>query len=222
MGRASVERRLPLRSPGIAVLCAAALLAVSGCTAYRYPLLTPQEERHDLDGSVVPRLTLAVPRPALELPPDDGTWESHLARERVFDEFKWSIYRAEALIRKLGETGYFAEVGFADELTHAADLTVEPIQGPPHQGVDGQNFMVTALTLGLLPVSEVREQGTYFRTDTEREFRCDWQEQALVGWVAGLFLLAPSWTGDRDEDAYDYNLRRCLVEQSGSVFEAQE
>ena len=185
----------------------ASLLCI-GCQAYRHCLAVASADRLSLPEAGLHDLVVGVRRPILE---DWPGWRE------LDSEFRSRLATSEAqtLIDRLDRTSYFRQVAFEDKLSELPDLVITPVEGPPPEGVDGQNFMVTFFTLGVVPVWERWQQGVYFRRVdiSGPQFQCDWPMDVWVGIIAYPLLVSKSWHFQPDQEAFDYHLKQCINEQ---------
>ncbi len=203
-------QQVPTRSTALLLYSTLLLPLWLGCVSYYHHHAVAQSERIDLAEGTISREKIGVRRPTLSNAADDpiAQWDPEAA-------VRIRTHESDRLIMVLSESEQFLEVAYVDEMRDAPTIEIRPAQGPPHEGVDGQNFMVTGLFLGFVPVVERWESGVYFTLSKRNlpAFRCDWPVTKVTGWIAYPLRLSKKWKPEYDREAFQYNLRRCLLDQ---------
>jgi hypothetical protein len=178
-----------------------------GCVAVREYDSIPASQRVDLPSAHLVDVPIAVrvqPSYFLHDTPE-RTVEFAAARRRA---------AAQRLVAVLRESQLFPAVGSVDELEGQRAIVVEPIDAPASEG-DADMVWAWGYTLGLIPMVETHDWGIYLRrVDGDvPELRCEWKVTSVMGWAALALLPFDAWQQRYDPAAFDYALRRCLIEQ---------
>lgn len=156
----------------------------SGCV-YKEPLAIPPVER-------------AAPPAMPPLPPIVVNGSDEEAR-----------YLAEVLASTRVFESVASEGGAEDpQALRVAALAVTRVRAVM---VDQQPFLL--LYMGVVPMWEAHDLGISFLIATagRPKVTCSWPVEWWLGWPTLPLALLPSWSVSRDRDAFNYEMRRCVL-----------